>query len=46
MKQLVIYYNKEKTWFRIVKPQQGFDGDFYGLVMGITNGNYYTYEIQ
>jgi hypothetical protein len=43
---LTIYYNKEKTSFQIVKPNESFDGNWHSLVMGITNGNYISYEVK
>ena len=43
---VVIYYNKEKTNYRIVKPTDKFDGNWYQLVEAITNGYYESFEVR
>ena len=42
---LIIYYNKEKTSMQRVQPSSEFKGDWYGLVQGITLGNYHSFDV-
>lgn len=45
MKSVTIYLNAKKTAFQVVKPSENFNGDWKGLVHGITNGFYHSYKI-
>lgn len=45
MKSLIIYFNKEKTAFQVVKPTEEFNGDWAGLARGITKGVYQTFKV-
>lgn len=51
---MIIYFNKEKTNFQVIRPSVKFDGDWKGLADAITNSgktkygevrNYFTFEI-
>lgn len=56
-KTVVIYYNKERTSKQITSPNEDFEGNkpniteterkylYHKLVLGITNGRYYSYEL-
>jgi len=33
---MIIYFNKEKTAYQIIRPSQGFDGNWKGLADAIT----------
>ncbi len=45
MKSVTIYYNKEKTSFKVVKPTAQFNGDWEGLVHGVTNGKFHSFKV-
>lgn len=45
MKSVTIYLNKEKTAFQVVRPSASFNGDWNGLVYGVTNGFYHSYKV-
>ena len=45
MKTVTIYYNKEKTSFQVVKPTDQFNGDWKGLVDGITHGTHHSFKV-
>ncbi|BFO64096.1 hypothetical protein [Chryseobacterium sp. KCF3-3] len=45
MKSVTIYLNKEKTAFKVVKPSTEFNGDWKGLVDGVTNGFYHSFKV-
>lgn len=45
MKSVVIYFNKEKSAFKVVKPTIAFNGDWEGLVHGVTNGLYHSFKV-
>lgn len=45
MKSVTIYLNAKKTAFQVVKPSEKFNGDWKGLVQGVTNGFYHSYKI-
>lgn len=45
MKSVVIYLNKEKSVFKVVKPTAQFNGDWEGLVHGVTNGVYQSFKV-
>ncbi|WP_395974209.1 hypothetical protein [Chryseobacterium cucumeris] len=45
MKSLIIYFNKEKSSFQVVKPTEEFNGDWAGLAHGVTNGVYHKFKV-
>ena len=42
---VVIYFNKEKTSFQVIKPTEQFNGDWNGLVNGVTKGNHHSFKV-
>ena len=51
---MIIYFNKEKTNFQVIRPTHLFDGDWKGLADALTNSgktkygeikNYHSFEI-
>lgn len=45
-KSVTIYFNKEKTKRQVIRPNESFNSDIQGLVLGITNGYYDSYEVN
>jgi hypothetical protein len=44
-KAVVIYFDKDKKSFQIIKPTNKFAGDWEGLVHTVTKEAYYRYEL-
>lgn len=44
--QVTIYYNAEKTVSQVCRPTEAFNGDWAGLVQGITNGFFHSYKVS
>lgn len=45
MKSVVIYLNQQKAAFKVVKPTGQFNGDWDGLVYGVTNGVFHSFKV-
>lgn len=50
MNAVIIYYDKEKTCFQVIRPSNKFAGDWEGLVQTVTKTTdhrqgYWHYEI-
>lgn len=45
MKSVKIYLKKEKSAFKIVQPTAQFNGDWDGLVHGVTNGVFHSFKV-
>ena len=46
MKTLIIYFDSNKKNFQIVKPSEKFQGDYGGLVQGLTGGKFHSWDIH